>query len=294
MGHTHSKYARKKNPNGHNAVPAAALLPGGIKLWHDCAGADVDICFVHGLAGNRDSTWTAEGQTAPWPELLLAPKLPGARLLAYGYDAAASSASGLHDHASNFLGDLVGDRRRAEAKRRPLVFVAPCLGGPVCEQAVLWSRNNPEEHLRDVFDSFKGIVFMGTPHRGTRMAGWARNSTNKTLLSLLREDDALLKVLRTQFALMMRELRESGRRVEAICFYEEFGTSGVGIIVTKESATVESFQAVPIHSDHRGMVRFASEEDDGLDRVFGELKRWKDDIRDSIAQSAHVNASQRR
>lgn len=82
---------------------------------HECPDATVDICFVHGLTGNRNSTWTAHGQSTPWPKTLLPPEFSRARILTYGYDAyivrkSVAGSNCLIDHATNFLNDLTTDR----------------------------------------------------------------------------------------------------------------------------------------------------------------------------------------
>ena len=43
--------------------------------------------FIHGLTGDREETWTAEGAAAPWPYTLLPAKIADARILTFGYDA---------------------------------------------------------------------------------------------------------------------------------------------------------------------------------------------------------------
>lgn len=50
------------------APPSIALFLDGIKVLHGCANALVEICFVHGLIGDREWTWTADGQPDPWPK----------------------------------------------------------------------------------------------------------------------------------------------------------------------------------------------------------------------------------
>ncbi|KAG8411881.1 hypothetical protein J3458_015176 [Metarhizium acridum] len=62
-------------------------FPDGVEALHDCHDALVDICLAHGLTGNRNSTWTAGRQLAPWPQTLLPLKLGKARIITYGYDA---------------------------------------------------------------------------------------------------------------------------------------------------------------------------------------------------------------
>ncbi|RYP79040.1 hypothetical protein DL771_000018 [Monosporascus sp. 5C6A] len=267
----------------------APLFPDGVAVWHDCPDATVDICFVHGLTGNRDSTWTAHGQREPWPKTLLPPRLPRARLLTYGYDAyvvqkLAASANRLVDHAANLLTDLTNDRASHNACSRPLIFVAHSLGGLVCKEAILLSRNNPEDHLRGIFDCVAGVVFMGTPHRGSWMADWAKipasalglfKSTNKSLLAILETHSQLLESGQARFWSMVREVREGGRPLEVTCFFEELSLPAVGRVVSKESATLEGYTAVSVHADHRNMVRFGSADDNGFKRLFGELIRWQ-------------------
>jgi hypothetical protein len=176
-------------------------------VWHDYPDATVDIYFVHGLTGNRDSTWTAHKQSTPWPKTLLPPELPRARLLTYGYDAyvvrkLVASTNRLIDHAANLLNDLINDRVLCNASSRRHIFVVHSLGGLVCKEAILLSRNNPEPHLRGIFDCVVGIIFINTPHKGSWMADWADipasalglvKSTNKSLLTILETDNQLLK-----------------------------------------------------------------------------------------------------
>jgi hypothetical protein len=200
---TEGESSRSSSPN---RVPTVSF-PDGIKVLSERSDATVDICFVHGLTGNRDTTWTAKGQVQPWPQALLAPQLNRARILTYGYDAyvvkkSVASSNRLIDHSSNLLSDLTTDRTSNNASDRPIIFVAHSLGGLVCKEAILLSRNNPEGHLQRIFECTKGIIFMGTPHTGSWIADWAKlpasglgivRSTNKSLLKILETDDQLLE-----------------------------------------------------------------------------------------------------
>ncbi|KAI0441064.1 Alpha/Beta hydrolase protein [Xylaria telfairii] len=269
--------------------PLVAPFPDGVKVLHDCPDAIIDVCFVHGLTGNRESTWTARGQSAPWPKTLLPPKLGKARILTYGYDAyflpkSVASTNRLIDHATNLLNDLTTDRACSLASTRPLVFVAHSMGGLVCKKAILLSRNNPEPHLRKIFDCTTGVAFMGTPHRGSWIADWAKlpasaiglvKSTNKSVLEILGTDNQLLEDIQVGFWQMMREQRERGRQLEVTCFFEELPLLVSGPVVSKTSATLEGYNSLSIHANHRDMVRFASEDDNGFKRLLGELNRWK-------------------
>ncbi|ERF75017.1 hypothetical protein EPUS_08062 [Endocarpon pusillum Z07020] len=129
---------------------ADEVFPDGVKVLVEPQDASVDICFVHGLTGNRLTTWTADGQGDPWLKTLLPEKVPHARILTYGYDAYITKSIGktasrnrLSDHARNLLGDLTADRTSCNASRRPLILAAHCLGGLVCKEAILLSQDNP-------------------------------------------------------------------------------------------------------------------------------------------------------
>ncbi|KAH7176287.1 Alpha/Beta hydrolase protein [Dactylonectria macrodidyma] len=279
-------------PSQSTPVPS---FPDGVEVLHDCRDATIDICFIHGLTGNRDSTWTANGQSKPWPETLLPPKLSRARILTYGYDAyilrkSVIATNGLMEHATNLLNDLTTDRACSNASSRPLVFVAHSLGGIVCKEAILLSRNNPEPHLRGIFECTKGIVFLGTPHRGSWIADWARipasalgivKSINKSLLKILETDDKYLQSVQDRFWSMVREQQKAGRDLEVTCFFEELPLSRVGKVVSKDSATLESYNAISIHANHSNMVKFSSVDDNGFRRLLGELTRWESQIRNS-------------
>ncbi|PWY64836.1 alpha/beta-hydrolase [Aspergillus eucalypticola CBS 122712] len=279
---------------------STSLFPDGVEVLHDCPNADYDICFVHGLTGDRRTTWTADHQSAPWPQTLLPSHIRRARILTYGYDAyivrkSAASSNRLIDHATNLLHDLTADRASCDASSRPLIFVAHSLGGLVCKKAILLSRNDPERHLRGIFNSTRGIIFMGTPHKGAWMADWARisasalglvKSTNKSLLAVLGTNNQMLESLQVDFLAMVRKLREDGRGLEVTSFFEELPLPVVGKIVCKESATLDGYSSISLHANHRDMVKFGSPKENGYKRLLGEIQRWESRINSCMESSA--------
>lgn len=250
------------------------------------------------------STWTAEGQSETWPKTLLAPELKSARILTFGYDAyvlgkKVASRNRLIDHATDLITDLTNNRARTKASTRALIFVAHSLGSLVCKRALLQSRNNPDTHLRGLFEYTKGIVFMGTPHDGSWMASWAKfpaeciglvKSTNTSLLKVLETNDQLLEATQKDFLLMIRNLaehkqRDNGRPIRMLCCYEAEPLEIRGSrIVSKNSAIFPNYPEVSIPASHSKMVKFASNEDTGFNRVLGELLRWEEEIEQEIAE----------
>lgn len=284
-----TKSSAPSSPDPMSTTP----FPDGVEVLYDHPEAEFDICFVHGLTGNRRTTWTPDQQSAPWPQTLLPSQISRTRILTYGYDAyfiqkSVSSSNRLIDHATNLMHDLVANRATCNASGRPLIFVAHSLGGLVCKKSILLSRNSPERHLQDIYNSMTGIIFMGTPHKGSWMADWTRipasslgfiKSTNKSLLAILETDDQMLESLQIDFLAMLRQLREYGRYLEVTCFYEELPLPVVGTVVGKESATLDGYSAISIHANHRNMVKMGYPEDNGFKRLLGELRRWKSQLK---------------
>lgn len=158
-----------------NPDPSVMSFPDGIKVWRSGPDDVLDICFVHGLSGNRDSTWRSRGQDLLWPETFLPSRLPQARLLTYGYDAYVSrgstipSRNRLHDHAVNLLNDLTSNRESVGIRGRGIVFVAHSLGGIVCKETVLLSRNSQNHAWLTSFAMPLGFYFSG---RRTKVHAW--------------------------------------------------------------------------------------------------------------------------
>lgn len=293
-------------PLSSNPGPSpATAFPCGIKVWHACPDAAVDICFVHGLNGNRDATWTAHGESVPWPKTFLPEKLKQARILTYGYDAcivrkSVASSIRLIDHASNLISDLTADREEQQASTRPLIFVVHSLGGIVCKEAMLQSKDSPEAHRRQIFKHLRAIAFMGTPHKGSEIADWTKNlasavglvkSTNTSLLKLLSITNEHLESVHSRFTDMVREQQKAGRPLDLACFFEELPLPVVGFIVQKESAVLDSFYSASIHANHMDMVRFTSPEDSGYKKLAYNLARWSSPVNEPMHAIVPVEES---
>jgi pimeloyl-ACP methyl ester carboxylesterase len=97
------------------------------------------IVFIHGLTGNRESTWTEKSSRVFWPEELLKHDVPRTRILTFGYDAdvahfwTQSSQNRIGDHALNLVNALAQLRERSDTEDRPIIFAVHSLGGLVLE-----------------------------------------------------------------------------------------------------------------------------------------------------------------
>ena len=268
------------------------FFPRGIKVWYNVNEASVNIVFVHGLAGDRERTWTHKSASEPWPKNLLPLYLPGARIMTFGYDAyivqrEAAISDQLVEHSRDFLNVLTSLRDATYSSTRPLIFVGHGSGGIVCKDVILQSRKNPEPHLRGILQSVVAIAFFSTPHGGSDLASWANipakalgilDSTNTHLLSVSQTSSEVLYSIQTDFLSMIRDLREQDRSLKITCFWESLSMPHFSSIVTKRSASLRGYNTISIHANHRDMVKFNAVDDPGFLSVLGELRRWVKDI----------------
>ncbi|CAG8897091.1 unnamed protein product [Penicillium egyptiacum] len=265
----------------------------GLKTLYEPEHATVDILFVHGLTGNRETTWTFKPTRQLWPQHFLAKDLPNARIITFGYDGdiigalKVAGSNTLRDHGKTLAHDLAVWRKRSKSDHRPLIFVAHSLGGLVTEQALLICRGAAQQHYKDVLDSTAAIAFMGTPHLGSNKAAWALPLTrlanvlrtaNKELIQALAPGSEMLANLQQEFHTMLEDRRNHGKKLEMFCFYEELEVTGVGKIVSDQSAILASCPNRSIHGNHMQMTKFSSCQDPGYMAVSNQLWVWVDAI----------------
>ena len=109
-------------------------------------------------------------------------------------------------------------------------------------KALTTSKKSSEEHIKKIWENTRGIIFMGTPLRGARLADWAAigasfiklfNRTNTPLLSTLQHDSQVLERIRKDFMTQLKvryDAREKEKSLKLKCFTEEVPVSGVGLV----------------------------------------------------------------
>ncbi|KAK1765234.1 hypothetical protein QBC33DRAFT_495970 [Phialemonium atrogriseum] len=273
-----------------SSAPHTKVFPAGIKLLYSSEHANVDIVFVHGLTGDREQTWTSPNATDPWPKTLLPNKLPTARVLTFGYDAYVAdwrgvvSQSRVGNHAWNLLTSLARYREEDDTNDRPIIFVCHSLGGLVCEDALVKSKERREPHLQSIIQQTLGIAFLGTPHRGAGLARWAEmmsrtigmmKQTNAEIVQILRRDSEVLARIQDSFHGMVMARNQYGLPpIEITCFYEELPMPVIGLVVPQDSAILPGYIPIGIRGNHSEMTKFADMDDAGFTAVCGELRRW--------------------
>ncbi|OQO09996.1 hypothetical protein B0A48_04351 [Cryoendolithus antarcticus] len=261
-----------------------AAQPYGLLLLASPRNAVVDIIFVHGLTGDRLGTWTHASRTF-WPLHCLPDRFQQARIFTHGYNADVhSTGTGvIGDFARDLIHDILGRRTEDGTLDRPLIFIAHSLGGLVVKQALLTClEDDAEAAFRTITTSVRGILFMGTPHKGSQVAVWGARlarapsffaSFNLRILRELRSDATGLVRLQLGFE---RFLDRKGAALQVFCFIEENTYFRGQKIVDDDSATLwtRKHDRKFSHANHIEMTKFENAGEVGYSDVCDRLRRW--------------------
>ncbi|KAF8537384.1 hypothetical protein BDD12DRAFT_918067 [Trichophaea hybrida] len=261
------------------------------------------IIFIHGLQGHPRRTWTYVGKREEstlkrglrnfmsqrlaggssqsddvyWLEDLLAAGIPNARILTYGYDShvsaffsGAANQKNIYQYGRNLLNGLEAIRRQNPT--RPIIFIVHSLGGIILKDALRRSQaaREEEEDLKDVYHSTFGIVFFGTPHRGSSAASWGLIAKNAALATGFDANDRVLKDLSVDSGILESLWEEFNKMLVDKAFR----------VVDDASSGLESGSKRKdiINANHIDMCRFNGKADEGYVKVASVLSRYVADI----------------
>ena len=197
------------------------------------ADTDIDIVAIHGLDTKSPDTWTWVNPSDPretvnWlaDHRMLPSEVGAARIFTCDWPAGLLQPSDLvqktieecalllRDAISQAL--LVADV--ATTQRRPIFFIASCLGGIVLAKALVDA--DQEDEYAALRKATRGVVFLATPFRGTSfgdVAAWAEPGLKAWASLKGREVNMLLdKVQDSTF-----DLRVVVRRFTKLCQDED-------------------------------------------------------------------------
>ncbi|KAK5936655.1 hypothetical protein PMZ80_011120 [Knufia obscura] len=284
---------------------ATTIATVGLTEVFSSPDPQADIVFVHGLNGNPEKTWTADNGIF-WPRDLLPKHLGDARcrVLTYGYDARVSaftdgvSKDHIHHHAENLAAKLYSNRALNNAVERPIIFVVHSLGGLVTKQCLIYSRSIEHQnsvHLRSVYLSTYGILFMGTPHNGSDLAKWGtllQSIASATLPKKFFDSSShLVEALKTNNETLQninRHFNEIMPRLHLFFFYEArpMDLRGTRQFVVDEDSAAPNFpgaERMGIERDHSTMCKFEDAQSAGFAEVIEAIRRYSAAAPDSTA-----------
>ena len=225
----------------------AELLPISSPL---SAERRLDVVFVHGLGGDPITTWrSGSDENTSWPHWLAlefgseigvwslgyaaAPtKWEGVRVPFFGSkDPDAGAAMSLPRRAENALDRLAG----TGIGQRPVCFITHSLGGLLVKSILRRAADSMSAPERlQVVDQCRGVLFLATPHHGSRLADLASAIKgylpSVSTLDLIDNDDHLMDLYEWYRGYAPRH------HILTRSYYENRETQGVVIVVPRSSA----------------------------------------------------------
>lgn len=257
----------------------------------------LDVIFVHGLGGDSRDTWASASDDIWWPELL-AQRHPKCAVWTATYTApftafARSPGLTIRDQAANLALQL----RNSGIGSRPSVFIMHSLGGLIvkamCVQGVLGNKDNLV-----VGNSIVGLVFCGTPHRGSGFANAVRalgGLTGRQIRELRANTDELAHAHRDFLAWY-----STRPDIAVQTYYETIGVAyrylflpfgRARLVVTQSSADtgIPDSPMYPVEANHSDLVKPNRPADAicaGVDRFLMQIETTLRQATSSIAESA--------
>lgn len=165
---------------------------------------------------------------------------PHARIMRYGYQSHWFGTEAMAQTTPTIAQRLLSALKRARKtdRARPLIFIAHCFGGLVILKSLLDARSD-ESAWPGIFASTTGMIFLGTPFRGTnamsqiKMLEAARreyddddDETQTQILRTLEPGNELFQALIDQFG----KTRKGPNVAKVACFYE-LNSTNIGKVV---------------------------------------------------------------
>ncbi|KAF2110291.1 Alpha/Beta hydrolase protein [Lophiotrema nucula] len=280
-------------------MPPANASNHGPEVLNQPVQIEVDVVLIHGLGGGRKKTWTKtldDGTKIFWPKEFLCDDLENARVITWGYEADvahlkptdAVSLETIVGHAQKLCTELA-NVRETSGHHPPIVFVVHSMGGIVCKKALLHSNeNDAHDKASPIAKSARGVLFLGTPHSGSRQADLGASLSkivglfypvNADLLVELKKEDKRLGEIEGRWLAFLEKRDSDGDKVHVRCFRESKKMFGMAdLIVPEHSATPPNYQgSISFDADHTNMVKFGDRNDRDYKILLQELKRTIDD-----------------
>ncbi|KAG6977871.1 Vegetative incompatibility protein HET-E-1 [Fusarium oxysporum f. sp. conglutinans] len=266
----------------------------------------LSIVAVHGLAANPDYAWVWQPKNNPpghpeypakhfnWLKELLPIELSSAqlscRVMTFNYDSKwfMNAPQQRLSNISDTLLVSLRNKRDKQATGRPLIFIGHSFGGNLIEQAII-SASRQSGYL-EIAESTVGVVFLGTPHRGSAAASWGVLITSLAPPQFTAEK-RILKDLEEQSSSLTDRLHDFSRwlfveSVPVVCFFEQLATdysSRMGamgqvipykeLVVPETSACIDGHPKISLHADHFKINKFYGPDDPSFKLVYPEIER---------------------
>lgn len=268
------------------------------------------VIAIHGIGANADGTWTSHGVNWLEHEEMLPSAIPDARIMRFAYESQWLGRNNVAQHpsgiAAQFLSALSG--MRVEFPRRPLVLICHCFGGIAIQRAIIEAKIHSDDWLvvprsaerepRDIVDCVAGIVFLGTPFRGSQAQTYAKMIG--TIWSYMERGNSKIYDLTEPNSQEQRDqlnnfVRIVNRQAIPICCFYEQHKSDLGriikaspfkkemIVVEETSATIDGLRSIPLAANHFNMHKYSGPEDPNYKAVLPEIKKMVGEAQNRVS-----------
>jgi protein SERAC1 len=210
--------------------------------------------FIHGLGGDIEKTWCLR-KGAFWP-LWISEDFADCQVFVAGYDSSKfasilkGSGASIQDIATMIADDLISRHVRSPN----LLIICHSLGGLIAKRILRKCEDSLDSDFTELGRSIKGMVFLGTPHQGAKVAtaidAVLRDFTSQQAKQLLYAEDALLD-LNSHFR---NTANRKGLVVKS--FYETKDTWGIRVVdqVTADPGVLGS-EPIAVEANHTNICK---------------------------------------
>ncbi|KAI0410762.1 armadillo-type protein, partial [Xylaria grammica] len=143
------------------------------------AESEFDIIAIHGLNTSSAETWTwrdrETGVEMNWlsHKDMLQNNFPSARIFTYDWPTDIFKSHRTIEQTTKELARRLlfavrsRDAQTRSSKTRYILFIASCLGGLILVEALTTAAQSTDIELKRIWKTTGGIIFLGTPFRGT-------------------------------------------------------------------------------------------------------------------------------
>ncbi|KAI0171027.1 hypothetical protein BJ166DRAFT_517548 [Pestalotiopsis sp. NC0098] len=243
---------------------------------------EVDVIAVHGLGSHVDWSWTYRNgtQCVHWlrDTDMLPSIIPKSRIMVYIYESkwhADAPRTRLQLCGEELMNNVHNLRTETKANDRPIIFIGHSMGGNVILYGLLHAEI--EQKFRDLLRSTVGLLFLGTPFRGTKMKWRAKlvsdmlhtAGSHDGIIQQLGYDNPELRDKLHNFCRLREQLK-----IPAACFFElctmefrwRFPLGPLGrllgaMVVEEQSACIQGLNRYPLDADHTQMNKYTGPKD---------------------------------
>ncbi|KAH4194133.1 hypothetical protein HBI44_148440 [Parastagonospora nodorum] len=307
----------ESNPNKREKLHAVPVEQLNLEVMNPKqTDFGVDLVAVHAIP---DITWTEHSTRINWlsEDTMLPSATPQARILRFGYDSLWMGKTAIRTSLSTIAYKLLLTlcQSRMEHFKRPLLFVGHCFGGLVIQRALNLAKMQDQAYP-NIFDSTVGVIFLGTPHRGTQSFKqdsalfaaiaasselYRDNNIEPGVLKAMESENGSLLDVTDDFTTLCAETAEKGPKIT--CFFEQ-RSSKLGkivgrhdideFIVDQKSATLDGHRKYGLELDHFSLNKFDGPKNPNYLQVRGEIIRFYSLAMERVSSPSNAGPVRRR